>query len=136
MISYIICSHGIFAEAIRAAGEMIFGEISGVSCLGLLEGEDMIDFSERIKQQYEDDLSKGYQPIILTDIPNASPFNASILALAEYRDEKVITGINLPLLLELLIQQAHGDYETLDFEAIITSAREALAVTSVGEFLE
>jgi len=135
MITYIICSHGPFAGAIKAAGEMIFGEISGVSCLELLEGEDMIDFSEKIKQQYEKDLSEGHQPLILTDIPNASPFNASILALAEYRDAKVITGMNLPLLLELLIQQAHGDYESLDLESIIESAREAMSITSISEFL-
>ena len=136
MISIIICTHSPLASSLKSTAEMIFGKTERISCLELSEGGDMIVFSTKIKAQYKQDLEEGYQPIIMVDIPNASPFNASILALAEYKEARILTGINLPLLLQVLVQQTYGDYDTFDFEHLVVRTRESIQVVQVKDFLE
>ena len=136
MISLIICTHGSLATSLKKTTEMIFGVAERLTCLSLLEGQDMFEFSMLISDQYSKDVQNGYQPIVLTDLPNASPFNSAVYGLSQYPEAKIITGVNLPLILELLVQTNYNQQDSLDYNQIIQAARDSITLVNIQEYLE
>lgn len=102
MIGGIIVTHAGFAAGIKEAVEMIAGEQDCFEAIGLREGGGMELLSEKIKKTAE---KMPCEKIwIFCDMFGATPSNASCM-LAVQNDYKVITGVNLPLLLEFVISR-------------------------------
>jgi len=110
MVGIIVVSHGNMAEGMLDAARMIVGEMEGIVAVSLREEDAVENLMERILSAISEvDTRNGV--LILVDVFGASPFNASS-RLAMVRDKiEVISGVNLPMLLEIAIQ--HGD-EDLD----------------------
>lgn len=101
MLGIVVCTHAKLAQGLKSAAEMIAGAQPDFDAVGFYPGDDMLELAERLKiiaQGYED---RGQPYVFLADLPGATPFNASAVALAEL-NASVITGANLPLLLELI----------------------------------
>lgn len=102
MIELIIVSHGNFAKEILKSAELIAGEQEHVHTFGLHLG-DSVD-------KLRDDLSEAIEKVqnrevlILTDMFSGSPFNATVSLMQHYSFFH-ITGINLPILLEILMSR-------------------------------
>lgn len=135
MLSIIICSHANLASGIHSSVEMILGKQESLYSLGFNEGDDFFEFSEKIKQRVMQEYEKGNDVCCLTDLPNATPFNCCILALSEFEnDVKIISGVSLPMMLELVLQRENSeDTETL-FSQTIEAARNGICLTSVKKF--
>ncbi|MCZ7552896.1 MAG: hypothetical protein B6D39_07190 [Anaerolineae bacterium UTCFX2] len=106
MIGLVLVSHGKLAEGLIDAMQMIAGEQEAVRAVALLETEDIESLIERI-QQAVNAVDSGEGVLIFVDLFGASPFNASarlVLASPE-RPLEVITGVNLPMLVELVVQR-------------------------------
>lgn len=98
MIGIVITTHSTFAEGLKAACEMIAGLQEAMEAVNFMGNEELLELGERIKnigKQYEDGC------IYVVDLLNATPFNASLLAIAG-TENVVLTGASLPMLLELL----------------------------------
>ncbi len=101
MIGIILASHGEFAQGIRQSGEMIFGEQEKLETAVLLPsmGPDDLrkDLEEKIKKL------DCEQILFLVDLWGGTPFN-QVSALMDGNEEKwaVLTGLNLPMLIEAL----------------------------------
>jgi PTS system mannose-specific IIA component len=101
------------AEGMLDAARMIVGEMQGVSWVSLKEEDAVEDLMDRIEPALNE-VDQGDGALILVDAFGASPFNASArLALDRKRDVEVITGMNLPMLLELAVQREGADLATL-----------------------
>lgn len=113
----LIVTHGELAAGFKDAAEVIFGDVNGVTTIGLHSGESVEEFGEKI---YETLISFDVNEsvLIFADLLSASPFNQSVLSvnkLEENRAENVclIAGANLPMILEGINQQLLGnDLET------------------------
>jgi PTS system mannose-specific IIA component len=106
VIGLVLVSHGKLAEGLIDAMQMIAGEQEAVRAVALLETEDIESLIERI-QQAVNAVDSGEGVLIFVDLFGASPFNASarlVLASPE-RPLEVITGVNLPMLVELVVQR-------------------------------
>ncbi|MCC7129497.1 MAG: PTS sugar transporter subunit IIA [Anaerolineae bacterium] len=106
MIGLVLVSHGKLAEGLIDAMQMIAGEQEAVRAVALLETEEIESLIERI-QQAVNAVDSGEGVLIFVDLFGASPFNASarlVLASPE-RPLEVITGVNLPMLVELVVQR-------------------------------
>jgi PTS system mannose-specific IIA component len=102
LVGIIVATHGRMAEGIVDAVQMIVGEQDQLETISLLEMEDVEGLMEKIESVVTS-VSDGQGVLVLVDLPGASPFNASArLAMAD-DSIKVVTGVNLPMLAEILV---------------------------------
>lgn len=106
MIGLVLVSHGSLAEGLLDAAQLINGELQQARAIGLQETEEIDGLVERVAQATED-VDTGEGVLIMVDLFGASPFNASARAKlsAAERALEVVTGMNLPMLVELDVQR-------------------------------
>lgn len=135
MLGIVVCTHSDFAEGIHNAVEMIVGEQENFDVVCFREGEDMLALSDRIKAvtgKYEEN---GEKYVVCVDLFGATPFNASAAGLAAF-DTSVVTGVNLPMLLELVTgREFCEDYDEF-LEGALTSAKENMKIVKMKEMFE
>ena len=107
MIGIAICTHSDFAQGLLNAVEMIAGRQEQLTALNFMGDIGLEEYGEQLKKVSES-FSDGC--IFVTDLENATPFNAALIAIA-YTDNVILTGASLPLMLELVIKRASGDYD-------------------------
>jgi len=100
------------AQGMLEAARMIVGEMEGILAVSLQEADAVENLMDRISESINS-VDTGDGVLILVDVFGASPFNASA-RLAMVRDKiEVISGVNLPMLLEIAIQQSEEDLDAL-----------------------
>ena len=100
--AFLVITHGDIGSAAVQSLELLMGEQKNLSALGLHPGESVASLREQIQTQLQTNQQNYDETVILVDLLGGSPSNASLATLAQYPDLKVITGFNLPLLINLL----------------------------------
>lgn len=115
----IVCTHGHASEEIIKTAEMIMGEQKNVGFVNFVPGENTDDLVGKFQEKLDQlDVSKG--ALVMVDLFGGSPFNAiSQLALADENIE-VITGVNIPMVLETLALRS-----TQDVKGLVETAKNA-----------
>ena len=98
MVGILIASHGTFARGIYESGNMIFGQQDKVRYVYMLPEEGPEDIREKMKKAI--DKLDCQEVLILVDIWGGTPFNQASLLLEQHPNWQMITGMNLPMLLE------------------------------------
>jgi PTS system mannose-specific IIA component len=114
MVGIVIVTHGTMAEGIMDAAGMIVGNLEGVRAVQLKEMDAVEDLMDRISAAV-DEVDTGDGALVFVDLFGASPFNASarLLGAEKERNVEVITGVSLPMVLEVAIQRSSEDLESL-----------------------
>ena len=111
MIGIVLISHGNFAEGLLDAAEMITGEAEKIACIGLQPKDDVDKLVDRI-QEAVDQVNDGDGVLLMVDLFGASPFNAGGRLFLEKKDHlELVTGMNLPMLVELLVAREGLDLD-------------------------
>ena len=132
MLGVIVCTHSDFADGIRKSVEMILGEQECFDVVCFQEGEDMLALSDRVKEITEKYRQDDEKYIVCVDLFGAPPFNASSAALAAF-DTSVITGVNLPMLLQIMSEREdYEDYDAL-LEGALSNAKENMKIVKMKE---
>ncbi|MEG2799038.1 MAG: PTS sugar transporter subunit IIA [Erysipelotrichaceae bacterium] len=116
MIGILLVSHGKMAEGMKDSIELIMGEVEQLNTVSLVAGEDIEQFKlEVLNKTIELDTGDGV--LVYVDLFGASPYNATQYASRELVDKniemKVLTGMNLPMLLESLVMREYYDIHSL-----------------------
>lgn len=112
MVGIVVATHGRMAEGIVDAVQMIVGEQDQLETISLLEMEDVEGLMEKIESAIAS-VNDDHGVLILVDLPGASPFNASARLAMDGGSIKVVTGVNLPMLAEILILRDGKDINEL-----------------------
>ncbi len=113
MISILIVSHGELAAGLLNALQMLTGEQERVDALGLLESEAPEDLVERIREKVNE-MDDGDGVLIAVDLYGATPFHSSArLFLESERKIEVVSGVNLPMLAEIMVNREDTSLEDL-----------------------
>lgn len=111
----ILATHGNLAESYIETGAMISGKdmMKGVYCVCMEETTSVEQFMEEATSLLHRDEAGQY--LILADLLGASPCNCMI---ASFRnaDYRIITGLNLGMLLEALYMKDRNDLEEVASE--------------------
>lgn len=100
MIALIIGTHGRFSTELLKSSEMIFGDQLNVDTITFLPGEGTEDLVEKYNNSLKKlDVKDGV--LFLVDLFGGSPFNAASMIAMEKENMEVVTGVNLPMLLEV-----------------------------------
>jgi PTS system mannose-specific IIA component len=101
MISVIIGTHGIFSEEILKSAEMIFGTQENVGSVTFKPGEGVDDLVEKYNKLISElDCKDGV--LFMVDLFGGSPFNAASIIAMKHDNMEIVTGVNLPMILESL----------------------------------
>ena len=117
MIGILVAAHGTYPSGIMNAANLILGEFENTDYIELTEGIDMDIFKEDYFNKVKT-LDQGKGVIIFVDLMGATPFNTAGSLLGRFQEEgievRVITGVNLPMLLEgNFLREAHESVDTL-----------------------
>ncbi len=101
MVAIIVAAHGESAPALLATTRMILGKFDKVSPVSFMPGqgpEDLIENYQNIAQEYPSD----EELLLLVDLFGGSPYNAAARFAAEREKTDVVSGVNLPMLIEVI----------------------------------
>ena len=102
----ILVSHGSFSKGLYETMEMVLGEQQDLSYVGLYPHEGVDILKENIEKEFKK-AQEGEEILVLTDLFYGSPFNAVVQLMNTY-DVYHLTGINVPLLMEILLMRSNG----------------------------
>ena len=100
MVGIIIATHGEFANGILQSAQMIFGEQENVKACTLMPSEGPEDIKNKMLEAI-DSFENKEEVLFLTDLWSGTPFNQANILLEGKEDKwAIITGLNLPMLIE------------------------------------
>lgn len=132
MVGVLVVAHGEMASGLLDAARMIVGDQEALLALSLQEMEDVEGLMAKVEEAISQ-VDTGEGVLVLVDLPGASPFNASARIAMQREGIKVVTGVNLPMLAELLVMR---DGSSLD--ELVDIAKEAgiSGVRTLSEILK
>lgn len=108
----LIITHGNFGKELLKSAELIMGDQKDVVALGLNLGDDVESLRMDIEKIVEENQKANKETIILVDLFGGSTSN-SALSISRNYDVKILTGVNLPMLIEILSSRDKFDTEEL-----------------------
>lgn len=99
----ILVSHGDFAKGLASSIQMLLGEQEKLYAYGLYPEEENVALKERVEEELKN-TSPDEEVIVFSDLFHGSPFNV-IVQLMEHYDLYHITGVNLPIMVEVLMKR-------------------------------
>lgn len=114
----ILVSHGKLSAGMLHSVQMIVGENPDISCMGMMPGEHyqpMVDEVERLLKENPDT-----QYLVVADLLGGSVCNG-MTALTGYPNMKLIAGMNMGLVINLLL--APGPLSDEEIDAKINEAK-------------
>lgn len=111
MIGIIVTGHGRFASGLASSIEVIAGKQDKFEAIDFPVGSTNTDLAEELKQAVKRlDCS---DIIFCTDIAGGTPFNQSVILSTHLPSSKVISGTNIPVLLEALFSRTNQTASSL-----------------------
>ena len=125
-LSIVIGTHGRFGEELIKSAEMIVGKMENIKSVSLLPAMSFEEFMHEV-----DSVLSGLEgPVLaLVDLYGGTPSNV-FTALTRKYNHNVITGLNLPMLIDLYIN--FSNEEVLNMDQVIESCINNLQVSGVN----
>lgn len=102
----ILVSHGSFSKGLYQTMEMVLGPQENLTYVGLYPEQGVDILKDNIEKEFKE-AKENEEILVLTDLFYGSPFNAVVQLMNKY-DVYHLTGINVPLLMEILIMRSNG----------------------------
>ena len=120
MVGIVVISHGDMAKGMLNSASMFFGEQEQLTSVGLYPADSPEDFDAKLTDAIAE-VDKGEGVIILADLCGGTPCNRSAYTCSS--TVKVVAGMNLPLLMEILGARMFGE---VDVDTIIQTAKDGI----------
>ena len=136
MAKIILASHGKLSKGMLDSVKMIIGSLAdGVETYSLFPGESANDYANELKERMLQD-EEDY--LLICDVQGGSVFN-SLVQLVTNERVKVVAGMNLSLVLELIVanQGVSINLDTIleaSKEGILYKCKDNLVLTEDSDF--
>ena len=97
----IVVSHGSYSKGLVESVQMLIGEQEDLVAHGLFPHETVNALTERLEEEIKN-TKPGEEILFCSDLFHGSPFNAVVSLMKDY-DFYHVTGINLPLAVEIMM---------------------------------
>ena len=123
MIGIVLSGHGKFASGLNSSIQLIAGQQEGFEVVDFLEGMSSEALQQALQKAVES-VDQGQGIVLFTDIPGGTPFNQSVIFSTKKEKVRVVSGTNLPALLDASFSR---DLALDDFIAkVLESGKEGL----------
>lgn len=116
MRKILLVSHGLMAMGVFEAYKMIAGENKSIRYICLSDGKDIEEFKLELNM-LSDWINADDELIVLSDIMGGSPYLTTIQYVQDHSlmdQAKIISGMNLPLVLTIGLSGSLNDEEILN----------------------
>jgi len=131
MIGLIVAAHGEMSDGLIETSKMIVGHAENIMPVDLVEGEGPESLRGKLQKAIES-LDSGEGVMILLDLYGGTPSNVSALLARELNIE-VVSGVNLPMLLEVIVKRKTQSLRELR-QVAMNAGREG--IRSINEVVE
>lgn len=122
MIGVLICTHGNSANALLKSAEMICGKQENCQTVKFEVGEPL----DKLRKELDEKITALSGSVLcLTDLKGGTPFNKLVELLEQHPKIEIVTGVNIPMLLELFISR-NQIVESKLIEKIINAGRDGI----------
>jgi len=128
MVGMLIVTHGRLGEGLLDAMQMIAGPQEKVDFVSLKEGDSIDELKDKILNAVKT-LDDGSGVLVFVDMFGASPSNAAAYLLNE--NVEVITGVNLPMLLEIVSFRESSSLQELGANAMTAGVESVKNLTQL-----
>lgn len=107
MIPILVITHGESASKLVETAEMITGKQDECQTVKFVMGESL----DKLKDDIVDHINKfenTSDTLCLADLKGGTPFNVLVELTKKYPKMDIITGVNVPMLMETFIQRTIG----------------------------
>ncbi len=117
MVGFIITGHGNFASGLLSSIELIIGKQEYVEAIDFEKEASVEDLTKKLENKIKEfESCEGI--IFFTDLIGGSPFKCSALLSKEVEESRVISGTNLPMLLEVIMDRENKAVEDIKSAAL------------------
>ena len=127
MVGIVLATHGKFAEGIKMSGEMVFGKQDDVEAVTLMPEMGPDDFKAALEKAIAK-LSDQKEVLILCDLWGGTPFNQSSGILSKHDSWAVVTGLNLPMLIEALASRPNAKSAQELASSLVTVGKDGVKI--------
>lgn len=100
----VLISHGSLCEGVLGAYRMLTGSADGVDTLSLTQEGGVSQFSEQFGALMDEKLRDGGSVLVMCDLQGGTPYNQAYARFLQDPEHiRVVTGLNLPMLVETLL---------------------------------
>ncbi|EML5752897.1 PTS N'-diacetylchitobiose transporter subunit IIB [Citrobacter freundii] len=103
-IAIVVITHGASAVALCKTAEMIVGQQDNLAVLDFFPGENVDSLATKISQSLKQ-LNTDNGVLFLVDVFGGSPFNAAMLVSSEQQSADVVSGVNIPMLIDCFMDR-------------------------------
>ena len=125
----LLVSHKGVASGIKTAAAMIVGDEASDIQVIELTAEDGIDaFTGQLEKYLTQWLGDGKKGLVLADLKGGTPYNRAEMLLSQHNfkeQAKVISGMNLPMVLDVLFQDIE-EWSEEELQGIIATGRDGI----------
>jgi PTS system mannose-specific IIA component len=130
LIGIVLAAHGSLPKAFVESCQMIIGDVEQIATVSLMPGDSLEGLVERIREAVQQ-VNTGDGALILLDLFGGTPANASALLTQELEQVYAVSGINFPMLAEVvMLRMSSNDIQELTATAV--SAGQA-GIVNIGE---
>jgi mannose/fructose/sorbose-specific phosphotransferase system IIA component len=131
MVGILVVTHGRLSESLIETANMFASESEGVEYVCFTEGQGVEDLKESVVSKLKE--MESYEKILsFVDIPGGSPARVMSEQLIENPKLELITGVNLPLLVEAILTRNLMEMDEL-VKNLVDASRNS--ITNIGELL-
>ncbi|OUP09493.1 PTS sugar transporter subunit IIA [Collinsella sp. An2] len=124
MIGFILTGHGQFSNGLASAIDMVAGDQPAFQIVPF-EGSQAASYGEDLRQAITSMREDCEGVLVFVDLLGGTPFNQAMMIAADVDNVEVVTGTNLPMLIELLLTRGAGS-------SLSELAEQAVAVGQAG----
>ena len=114
MIGIIVTGHGLFAHGIQKAVERIIGEQVQAAYVDFPIDSSTEILEQQLKQAIED-VNDNDGVVFFTDLLGGTPFRTASLLSQSRDDAEVLTGINLQMTIEMMLERDCDNLSLAEF---------------------
>ncbi len=100
----IVVTHGTLANELIETSRMLVGSYENVVALDFMPGENVESLIKKISG-VTDTLAESIPVLFVVDMFSGSPFNASSYFFKKRPGTRIITGVNIPMLVNILLER-------------------------------
>jgi mannose/fructose/sorbose-specific phosphotransferase system IIA component len=104
MIGIVLAAHGPLPEALLESADMILGDTENIFPLSLMPGDSLEGLIDRMRDAVQE-VKDEQGVLILLDLFGGTPSNAAAFISQQIEGVHAVSGVNVPMLLETLLDR-------------------------------
>ena len=125
MVGFIVTGHGEFSCGLKSAIDMVAGDQQAFAIVPF-EGSQAATYGDDLRAAITAMRAECEGVVVFVDLLGGTPFNQAMMIAADVDNVEIVTGTNLPMLIELLLTRGFSDATAAEL------AEQAVTVGAAG----